>query len=178
MPVSHYSTNRENKIGFCDRVDQCAFWTMLERSLSRCCLVGMRITYKGWESNCPKDSTVSIKDVLRVVHGYLEDACRARRMAVAVSLNISNTFNTVGWDVVRTALERIGFPPYFRGTTFSYLGDRVLHLCDDGQGETATIDVTYAVTCPSGFLHSAISFGTPRHVRRRVSSSTSERSNL
>lgn len=33
-------------------------------------------------------------------------ACNARRMAVAVSLNIENTFNTIRWPVI-VALERI-----------------------------------------------------------------------
>jgi len=61
----------------------------------------------------------STDDALRVVHGHLMDACSARRVALAVSINICNSFNTVGWD------SRTNFPPYLRQIPYSYLRERV-----------------------------------------------------
>lgn len=87
----------------------------------------------------------STDDALRILHDKLVAACSARRMAVAVSLDIQNAFNTVGWDVIATALERMRFPPYIRKIVGSYLSGRVLIVRDDGAGGPETVPVTCGV---------------------------------
>jgi len=88
----------------------------------------------------------STDDALRIVHEHFVDACGARRKAVAVSLGIRNAFNMVGRDVVRATLERTDFPLKHRRILQLYLGEGVLHLCDDNQGDTVTMDVTCEVS--------------------------------
>jgi len=51
----------------------------------------------------------STDNVLRVVQTRLVDACNARRVAVAVNLNIQNTFNSVDSVVIRHMVSDI--PP-------------------------------------------------------------------
>jgi len=51
-------------------------------------------------------------DAFRVLHGNAVNARDARGYAVAVSLDIRNAFNSVPWEVIHEALERMGFPPY------------------------------------------------------------------
>jgi len=84
-------------------------------------------------------------DALRTLRERLMVAVSARRYAVAVSLDIRNAFNTVGWGVVRAALVRMGFPAYVRRVLDSYLSDRVLHVCDDHGGVPVTVGVTRGV---------------------------------
>lgn len=62
---------------------------------------------------------------------------------MAVSLDIRNAFNTVGWDGVRAALVRMDFPPYIRLILESYLSERVLHPCNDDRGDPVTVGVTH-----------------------------------
>ena len=85
----------------------------------------------------------STDDALRILHEKVVGACNARRMAVVVSLDIQNAFNTVGWDVIAAALVRMGFPPYIRRIVGSYLSDRVL-IVRDGQSDGPE---TAPVTC-------------------------------
>jgi len=44
-------------------------------------------------------------------------------LAVAVSLDVSNALNTIGWEVVLVAVSRIGLPPYLRRILLSYFGE-------------------------------------------------------
>ncbi|KAL4141335.1 hypothetical protein QTP88_003990 [Uroleucon formosanum] len=84
-------------------------------------------------------------DALRTLRERLIVAVNARRYAAAVSLDIRNAFNTVGWGVVRAALVRMGFPAYVRRVLDSYLSERVLHVCDDHDGVPVTVGVTCGV---------------------------------
>ncbi|KAL4084097.1 hypothetical protein QTP88_029413 [Uroleucon formosanum] len=84
-------------------------------------------------------------DALRTLRERLIAAVNARRYAAAVSLDIRNAFNTVGWGVVRAALVRMGFPAYVRRVLDSYLSERVLHVCDDHDGVPVTVGVTCGV---------------------------------
>jgi hypothetical protein len=45
-------------------------------------------------------------------------------MALAVSLDITNAFNTIPWDGIIEALERFRVPPYLVRLIWSYLNDR------------------------------------------------------
>lgn len=68
------------------------------------------------------------------------------RILVVVSLDIRITFNTIGWEILREALIRMGFlPPYLRRILDSYLSARSLHLCDDSMGNPVTTGVTRGV---------------------------------
>jgi len=61
------------------------------------------------------------------------------------SLDILNTFNFVPWEVIHEALERMGFLRYIRQILCSYLGGKVLQLCDDDQGVPVIIKITCGV---------------------------------
>lgn len=51
-------------------------------------------------------------------------------VVLAVSLDISNAFNTLPWDRIREALARFDLPPYIRRILASYLGRRSLEYKD------------------------------------------------
>jgi len=87
----------------------------------------------------------STDDALGVLRDSVLDSCNARRLAVAVSLDIQNAFNTVGWEVITTALARMRFPPYVRRIVGSYLSDRVLIVRDDRSTGLETVSVTCGV---------------------------------
>ena len=87
----------------------------------------------------------STDDALRVLHEKVVVACNARKMAVVVSLDIQNAFNTVGWDVITAALVRMRFPPYIRRIVGSYLSGRVLIVRDGQSGVAETVPVTCGV---------------------------------
>lgn len=87
----------------------------------------------------------STDDALRLLQERLAAAVDKGRLAVAVSLDIRNAFNTIGWEIVRGALIRMGFPPYLRRILDSYLSARSLYLCDDSTGDPVTIGVTRGV---------------------------------
>lgn len=87
----------------------------------------------------------STDDALRLLQERLEAAVGKGRMAVAVSLDIRNAFNTIGWEIVRGALIRMDIPPYLRRILDSYLSARSLYLCDDSAGNPVTTGVTRGV---------------------------------
>ena len=87
----------------------------------------------------------STDDALRLLQERLLAAVNKGRMAVVVSLDIRNAFNTIGWETVREALIRMGFPPYLRRILASYLSARTLYLCDDSTGDPVTTGVTRGV---------------------------------
>lgn len=87
----------------------------------------------------------STDDALRLLQERLVAAVDKGRFAVAVSLDIRNAFNTIGWRTVREALIRMDFPPYLRRILGSYLSARSLHLCDDSTGDPVTTGVTRGV---------------------------------
>jgi len=84
-------------------------------------------------------------DALRLLKERLAAAVGKGRIAVAVSLDIRNAFNTIGWATVREASARMGFPPYIRRILDSYLSARSLYLCDDSTGDPVATGVTRGV---------------------------------
>jgi len=56
--------------------------------------------------------------------------------------SISGTPSTP-WKVIHEALKRMSFPLYIWRILRSYLGGRVLHLCDNDQGIPVTMEVTW-----------------------------------
>jgi len=75
-------------------------------------------------------------------------AVNQKLMCVAVSLDIRNAFNSIGWDHVMQALIHWDIPPYLRNLLRSYFNDRVA-----------------VATCPAateGELVVAVSCGVPQ----------------
>lgn len=64
---------------------------------------------------------------VRSLYGAIVDG---GRVALAVSLNISNAFNTLPWDYVGRAMEYHGIPPYLRADVRNYFRDRRLSYRD------------------------------------------------
>jgi len=52
------------------------------------------------------------------------------KVVVAVSLDITNDFNTIPWRVIRGAMNSLEFSSYLRKIVSSYLSDRWLVFCD------------------------------------------------
>jgi len=52
-------------------------------------------------------------DAILRVRSLAEEAVSRGGMALAVSLDISNVFNTLPWECIRAALQHHGVPPYF-----------------------------------------------------------------
>lgn len=76
-------------------------------------------------------------------------ACEAindKRMRVAVSLDIRNAFNAIGWEHVMAALRRLEMQPYMLKLFSSYFSDRTAVIdCSSSAGYRLTVDVTYGV---------------------------------
>lgn len=87
----------------------------------------------------------STDDALRLLQQRLLATENARHTAVAVSLDIRNAFNSIGWKVMRAALERMGIPPYLRWILGSFLSEWMLHLCDDDGGVPVNVSITCGV---------------------------------
>ncbi|KAA5557234.1 reverse transcriptase family protein, partial [Pseudomonas aeruginosa] len=66
----------------------------------------------------------STVDAILRVRALSEKAVSRGGVALAVSLDIANAFNTLPWSVIGAALERHGVPPYLRRLVGSYLEDR------------------------------------------------------
>jgi len=74
------------------------------------------------------------------------DAINNKRMCVAVSLDIRNAFNTIGWEHVLAALRRVGTQPYLLKLFSSYFSDRTAVIdCSASAGYRLTVDVTCGV---------------------------------
>jgi len=75
----------------------------------------------------------STVDAILCVRGLVETAVREGGVAVGVSLDISNAFNTLPWDRIGRALRHHGVPPYLRRVLRAYLSDQWLEYRDSNQ---------------------------------------------
>ncbi|KAA5726891.1 hypothetical protein F3G25_28575, partial [Klebsiella pneumoniae] len=66
----------------------------------------------------------STVDAILRVRSLSDKAVSRGGVALAVSLDIANAFNTLPWTVIGGALERHGVPLYLRRLVGSYLGAR------------------------------------------------------
>ncbi|KAA5586394.1 reverse transcriptase family protein, partial [Pseudomonas aeruginosa] len=66
----------------------------------------------------------STVDAILRVRSLSDEAVSRGGVALAVSLDIANAFNTLPWTVIGGALERHGVPLYLRRLVGSYLGAR------------------------------------------------------
>jgi len=74
------------------------------------------------------------------------DAINNKRMCVAVSLDIRNAFNTIGWEHVLAALRRLGIQPCLLKLFSSYFSDRTAVIdCSASASYRLTVDVTCGV---------------------------------
>lgn len=81
--------------------------------------------------------------VLRVKEFAQREACEGR-VVLAVSLDITNAFNSLPWDRIRESLTGHGFPPYMVAILTNYLSERTL-VYRDGGGNSRTMDVRRGV---------------------------------
>jgi hypothetical protein len=63
-------------------------------------------------------------DAVKRVSATTEAMVSRKGMALAVSLDVTNAFNTIPWDGIIEALERFRVPPYLVRLIWSYLNDR------------------------------------------------------
>lgn len=87
----------------------------------------------------------STDDVTRALLQRVYVANIAGPTAVTVSLNIQHAFNTVGWEVTKTSLVRMSFPPYLRHIIRSYLENCVLELQADNYDDRENMGISCGV---------------------------------
>ncbi|CAK1594708.1 unnamed protein product [Parnassius mnemosyne] len=63
-------------------------------------------------------------DVITRVRALAEETISRGGVVLAVSLDISNAFNTLPWSCIREALNYHRVPPYLRSTIGTYLEER------------------------------------------------------
>ncbi|CAG4936399.1 unnamed protein product [Colias eurytheme] len=66
----------------------------------------------------------STVDAIARLRDICEGCVSQGGVALAISLDISNAFNTLPWDKILNGLARHRLPPYLRGIILSYLGGR------------------------------------------------------
>jgi len=75
----------------------------------------------------------STTDAILRVRAYVQAAVQEGRVVIAVSLDISNAFNTLPWDRIGGALKHHGVPLYLRRVLRGYFAGRTLeYRGDDG----------------------------------------------
>jgi hypothetical protein len=63
-------------------------------------------------------------DAVNLVRSMAEDMVSRYRMAVAVSLDVSNAFNSIPWARIMEALRHFEVPAYLVEVIVAYLNDR------------------------------------------------------
>ena len=82
----------------------------------------------------------STVDAISRVKGITEGAVRRGGIALAVSVDIANAFNTLPWRAIEEGLERHNLPKYIRNTIGSYLTGRTTEYVGMGGKEQRTVD--------------------------------------
>lgn len=73
-------------------------------------------------------------DAVLCVRSFVEDAERVGKVALGISLDISNAFNSIPWRCIRLSLGGFGLPRYLLRIVDSYLSERTLSYMDrDGE---------------------------------------------
>lgn len=73
----------------------------------------------------------STYDALARIQELTNEAVRRGGVAIAVSLDVANAFNSVPWPKIRRALKRKGFPNYLRRIIDAYLFERYITYRDN-----------------------------------------------
>lgn len=63
-------------------------------------------------------------DALMLVKSTIEETWQEGGVAIGVSIDIQNAFNSLPWEVIRNALRRKKFPDYLRRIIGDYLHNR------------------------------------------------------
>jgi hypothetical protein len=63
-------------------------------------------------------------DAVKRARATTEAMVSRKGVVLAVSLDVTNAFNTIPWDGIMEALERYRVPPYLVRLIRSYLNDR------------------------------------------------------
>ncbi|KMQ91492.1 reverse transcriptase [Lasius niger] len=80
-------------------------------------------------------------DALLLVRQITSDAVRNGGFAFAVSLDISNAFNSIPWRKIRRALRDKGYPKYIQRILDSYFSNRVIRFLDrNGRWDTRNME--------------------------------------
>lgn len=66
----------------------------------------------------------SIKDAILEFKRWIANISNLGSDAIAVSIDISNAFNSVLWDIINKELENKKFPLYLRAVIYSYFNER------------------------------------------------------
>lgn len=74
---------------------------------------------------------LSTLSAIQRVRGYTDAEVSQGRVVLAVSLDISNAFNTLPWEKIRRALTTHGVPLYLRRVVGAYLQDRWITYRDE-----------------------------------------------
>lgn len=85
----------------------------------------------------------STEDAVKRMESLVIPPCNRQEFCVAVSLDIKNAFNSVGWRKILGALEELQMPPYLRRMVRSYFDGRTIE-CDTPSGPMRR-DVTSGV---------------------------------
>lgn len=72
----------------------------------------------------------STLDAVARIRSLAKEVVSRGGVALAVSIDIVNAFNSLSWDAIREAIVRFGFPSYLRTTIDNYLHDRYLNFVD------------------------------------------------
>lgn len=73
-------------------------------------------------------------DAIVRLRSLVEEAERRRGMALAVSLDIANAFNSLLWGKIEEALEFHRVPPYVEAVVRAYFRDRSIVCTGQGGG--------------------------------------------
>jgi len=84
----------------------------------------------------------STVDAILRVRESVEAATGEGRVALAISLDVANAFNSLPWSIIKRELQERGVPHYLSRIIDSYLSDR--RLCYVGKGGRLRLD---RVTC-------------------------------
>ena len=82
----------------------------------------------------------STVDAVSRVKGIAEGAVRRGGIALAVSVDIANAFNTLPWRAIEEGLERHNLPKYIRNTISSDLTGRTTEYVEVGGKAQRTVD--------------------------------------
>jgi hypothetical protein len=78
----------------------------------------------------PRRSTVG---AIRRLRSFADKAVSQGRVAMAISLDVANAFNSLPWEKIREGLRRKRIPPYLERVVWAYLSGRVV-VCRDRDG--------------------------------------------
>jgi hypothetical protein len=97
---------------------------LFERIIAACLEAYMTERAPGWhDSQFGFRRGRSMVDAVKRVRATTEAVVSRKGVALAISLDVTNAFNTIPWDEIMEALKRFRVPPYLVRLIRSYLND-------------------------------------------------------